>query len=534
MIRSFDVPQKEVGTWVGLVSAIFSFCQCLTAVPWGNLSDRVGRKPVILAGTFMTMFFSTLFGLSKSLKMAIITRAFLGLGNGNIGIIRTVVAELVPERELQPRAFSIMPLMWTIGSIFGPAFGGALANPAERHPKLFGNIQFFKNYPFALPNLVSAVIFVVGITTAFLFLRVSHQFAAYPFSTICIVKRTISNTKQETLESKKDKRDYGLVLGDMITNSCSGKRHKSSKQSQKIDCETTPLLSNKPDSPESDDVKATKKTKESKPSWSQVFTSQSILILISYGFLSLHNLAFDAVVPVFLNHPVTDIRSNPDVNLPVKFTGGFGMGKLSHIIPPRTHPYREIYVMLTILPLLIDPQAIGFLFMVNSLVGMVVQFTVFPPVAKRFGVLTCYRVAAYIPPIVYLLTPFAVLLPTEMSRQIALITLVGAKLAAIIFAFPCSTILLTNAAPTLKVLGTLNGVATCVSAIGRGLGPACLGSLYSAGVKWGYVILPWWILAFVTILGAIPIFWIVETDGFAGHDQQEQIDEEEEGQEQRP
>ncbi|RAL60437.1 hypothetical protein DID88_000212 [Monilinia fructigena] len=54
-----------------------------------------------------------------SLPMAIIARALQGACNGNVGIIRTMVAEMVPEKELQPRAFSIMPLVWSLGSIFG-------------------------------------------------------------------------------------------------------------------------------------------------------------------------------------------------------------------------------------------------------------------------------------------------------------------------------------------------------------------------------------------------------------------------------
>jgi MFS family permease len=52
--------------------------------------------------------------------MAITARALQGLGNGNVGILRTVVAELCPWKELQPRAFSIMPLVHTIGAVVGP------------------------------------------------------------------------------------------------------------------------------------------------------------------------------------------------------------------------------------------------------------------------------------------------------------------------------------------------------------------------------------------------------------------------------
>lgn len=176
MMRSLGIEEKNLAKWVGFTSAIFSICQCTTAVPWGNLSDRIGRKPVILAGLVITMVFGIMFGLSTSLGMAIAARAFLGLGNGNIGIIRTIVAELVPERELQPRAFSLMPLVWTMGSILGPALGGALANPAKKHPAIFGKSSFFKKYPFALPNLVCSIFFIVGLVTGSLFLRVSSRF----------------------------------------------------------------------------------------------------------------------------------------------------------------------------------------------------------------------------------------------------------------------------------------------------------------------------------------------------------------------
>lgn len=104
--------------------------------------------------------------------MAIVARAFAGGMNGNVGIIRTMVAEMVPEKELQPRAFSIMPLVWSLGSIFGPSFGGFFAKPAENMPALFGNSTFLKAYPFALPNIVASVLFLIGITTGILYLRV--------------------------------------------------------------------------------------------------------------------------------------------------------------------------------------------------------------------------------------------------------------------------------------------------------------------------------------------------------------------------
>ncbi|KAF3484023.1 uncharacterized protein GIQ15_03347 [Arthroderma uncinatum] len=464
MVRTFGVLEKDVAKWVGVLSAIFAISQCITAVPWGNLSDRIGRKPVILTCLSITMLFTLMFGVSTSLPMAILARACLGLGNGNVGIIRTVVAELVPERELQPRAFSLMPLVWTVGSIFGPAFGGALVNPVEKYPELFGNSRFFKSYPFALPNILSGIFFIVGIVTGFLFLR-------------------------ETLESKKNKRDSGLILGDMLTNMCCGCGRKPIKHLRHDDDESTPLLRESRTPAESTDKERKKSNVPIK--WTEVLTFQSVLVLMIYAFLGLHSVAFDSVLPVFLNHPTQNLENNPDVNLPFKFTSGFG----------------------------IDSQAIGILFTLNGIVGMIVQFFIFPPTAKRFGVLPCFKVAAFIFPVLYFLTPFLALFPTDRSRQFATIILMAVKLSAVVFAFPSSIILLTNSAPSVRVLGTLNGVATSVSAIGRAVGPAALGGIFSIGVRAGYMIIPWWTLAVIAVISALPAFWIVETDGFAGHDE---------------
>lgn len=84
-----------------------------------------------------------------------------------------MVAEMVPEKELQPVAFSLMPLVWSLGSIFGPAFGGFFAKPAQQFPALFGGVPFWEKYQFFLPNLLASVIFLLSITTAGLFLKVS-------------------------------------------------------------------------------------------------------------------------------------------------------------------------------------------------------------------------------------------------------------------------------------------------------------------------------------------------------------------------
>ena len=173
MMEYLGVETNRVAFWAGVTSAIFSLCQALTAVAWGRVADIHGRKPVILVGLGSTMASSILFGFSRSLLSAMVARAIAGGGDGNIGTMRTMVAEMVPQKELQPRAFSIMPLMWTIGSILGPAFGGMFANPAKRYPDTFGDSRFFRDFPYALPNLLASALFLIGISSGFLFLRVS-------------------------------------------------------------------------------------------------------------------------------------------------------------------------------------------------------------------------------------------------------------------------------------------------------------------------------------------------------------------------
>lgn len=92
-----------------------------------------------------------------------------------VGIIRTMVAEMVPERELQPRAFSIMPLVWSLGSVVGPAFGGFFAQPATQYPNLFGNVEFLKKFPYLLPNLIATIFFLISAASATLFLKVGNN-----------------------------------------------------------------------------------------------------------------------------------------------------------------------------------------------------------------------------------------------------------------------------------------------------------------------------------------------------------------------
>jgi len=116
-------------------------------------------------------------------------------------------------------------------------------------------------------------------------------------------------------------------------------------------------------------------------------------------------------------------------------------------------------------------------------------------------------------PVVYLLTPFTALIQNPLHRYMVFLTLMFIKGIAVIVAFPCTTIMLTNSATSVRILGTLNGFATSFSGLGRAIGPALTGAIFSIGVQRGYIIAPWWFLAGIAAVGAIPSLFIIEGDG---------------------
>jgi MFS family permease len=114
------------------------------------------------------------FGFASNLPSAMIARALGGLLNGNIGVLQTTVAEIVTVKDHQPLAYSIMPFVWCLGSIIGPALGGALAQPCDNYPGFFQRGTIFDRFPFLLPNLVCIVILGLGIVIGFFFLEETH------------------------------------------------------------------------------------------------------------------------------------------------------------------------------------------------------------------------------------------------------------------------------------------------------------------------------------------------------------------------
>ncbi|KAL4873894.1 hypothetical protein BDV12DRAFT_54759 [Aspergillus spectabilis] len=479
MVESFHVTDndRKIALYAGLITSSFTFAEFSAGMFWGRMSDRIGRKPVLVMGLIGTAISMVVFGFSPNLATAMIARALGGLLNGNIGVLQTTVAEIVTVKEHQPRAYSIMPFVWCLGSIIGPAMGGALSQPCDNYPWLFSRGTIFEQFPFLLPNLVCVVILVTGVVVGLLFLEETHP-------------------------EKKHRRDSGLELGNWLIGKCWGSGVHDDAEVADVKAESAgsdyfddydemapPAYRSTEASPHlspvkgvdniSDDDDLEKQMSGQSGGKPKAFTKQVIFNIVAYGILAYHSVSFDQLMPVFLSTP----RSNDAPTLPFKFTGGLGL----------------------------STKTIGLMLAVQGIYSMIAQLWLFPFVVRHFGTLRTFRFVLLVWPPLYLLVPYLILLPEKLQMTAAYISLI-CKITFHVIAFPSTAILLANAAPSSKVLGSINGAAASTASLSRAFGPSVTGFLHSKGLDSGYSVISWWACGIVCTIGAMQSFWIEESE----------------------
>lgn len=107
--------------------AIYSLMQFLFSPWWGRLSDRIGRRPVLLVGLFGSAISYVGFGLAGSLAVLFLARALAGLMGANVGVAQAYVADITPPEE-RARGMGMIGAAFGLGFIFGPAIGGLLSH----------------------------------------------------------------------------------------------------------------------------------------------------------------------------------------------------------------------------------------------------------------------------------------------------------------------------------------------------------------------------------------------------------------------
>ncbi|HEX2210533.1 MAG TPA: MFS transporter [Longimicrobium sp.] len=115
--------------------AIYSLMQFLFAPWWGRLSDRIGRRPVLLVGIAGAALSYLGFGLAGSLVWLFVARAVNGVMGANVGVAQAYIADVTPPEE-RARGMGLIGAAFGLGFIFGPALGGFLSRWGAHAPFL--------------------------------------------------------------------------------------------------------------------------------------------------------------------------------------------------------------------------------------------------------------------------------------------------------------------------------------------------------------------------------------------------------------
>jgi multidrug resistance protein len=118
---------------VTLLGASYSAMQFLFAPFWGRLSDRVGRRPIVLSSVLLSGVGHAAFGLAPSLAFLFAARMLAGFGNANIGTAQAIISD-VTTPETRAKGMGLIGAAFGLGFIFGPAFGGWLSQYSPTAP----------------------------------------------------------------------------------------------------------------------------------------------------------------------------------------------------------------------------------------------------------------------------------------------------------------------------------------------------------------------------------------------------------------
>lgn len=119
----------------GILMASFSAMQFLFAPLLGRLSDRVGRRPVLLVSLLGSFLSYLLFAFSSSFALLLASRVLAGVMGANIGTAQAVIADVTPQGD-RARGMGLVGMAFGLGFVFGPAIGGFAVKASPALPGL--------------------------------------------------------------------------------------------------------------------------------------------------------------------------------------------------------------------------------------------------------------------------------------------------------------------------------------------------------------------------------------------------------------
>ncbi|GLI80814.1 hypothetical protein PoHVEF18_009171 [Penicillium ochrochloron] len=420
-----EVESSQVGVYVGTIASAFALAQFATNYFWGWLSDRIGRKPVILLGTFLTAMCFVAFGFCKTLWQAILVQALMGVVNGNQGLVSTCLGEIT-DRSNQSQAFTYLPVLYGIGGITGPLLGGLLI--FERNP-FTGNKS---TYPYLAPNLVASAILLVDFVLTAIFLEESLEDA----DTLPKFGKKVRNLFTWLWQFTGFSRHPTYLR--LPQGTLHSTLHRSTADSEDHDS----------DLDSASEVSSQQGHAAEELTWDEIFTRDTILLLLTYLIFAFCNVSFNSLFPIFA-------QAKPPVG--------------RHL----------------------TPSEIGLSQGFAGVVTIIFQICIFNRLRDKMGNRWSYRAGLFGFVVSFLLMPFVGYKSQDgegLTRKSALMAVelcfvLLVKTVASVGGLTSALLLVTNSAPNHAVLGALNGLAQTLSAAGRAVGPFLSGGLFSLTSK---------------------------------------------------
>jgi MFS family permease len=123
------------GTQIGILVLSYSAAQLLLAPVWGHLSDRFGRRRILIIGLLGSAVSYVVFAFAGSIVVLLLSRVMAGVGGANIPVAQAYVADVTPAED-RAGSMGLIGAAFGLGFIFGPAIGGVLAPISVELPGL--------------------------------------------------------------------------------------------------------------------------------------------------------------------------------------------------------------------------------------------------------------------------------------------------------------------------------------------------------------------------------------------------------------
>lgn len=127
ILPSFSVKELHIDeTAIGIAIALYSFVQFLFNPILGKMSDKYGRKPVIVVCLFLNAMGYIVFSFTHSYILLLTSRVIAGIGGSSIGVAQAYIADIT-TRENRSKGMGLIGAAFGLGFVFGPLIGGLLS-----------------------------------------------------------------------------------------------------------------------------------------------------------------------------------------------------------------------------------------------------------------------------------------------------------------------------------------------------------------------------------------------------------------------